>query len=39
VELAWVGDDDLVIELVVREQVITGYSENLRPLLRGEPLQ
>lgn len=38
VELAWVGDGDLVIEPVVKEQVIEGYSENLRPLLRREPL-
>lgn len=33
------GDGDLVIEPVVREQVIEGYSDNLRPLLRREPLE
>jgi hypothetical protein len=38
VELAWVGDGDLMIEPVVRKHVIEGYSENLRPLLRREPL-
>ena len=39
VELAWLGEDDLVIEPVVKEQFIEGYSENLRPLVRREPLE
>jgi hypothetical protein len=38
IELAWLGDGGLLIEPVVREQVIEGYTENLRPLLRREPL-
>ncbi|MGH3338272.1 MAG: hypothetical protein ACRDPL_05520 [Propionibacteriaceae bacterium] len=33
-----IADTGLVIEPVVREQAIEGYSENLRPILRREPL-
>jgi hypothetical protein len=30
---------NLVLDPVVREAVIDGYSENTRPILRREPLQ
>jgi hypothetical protein len=36
-ELAWVGD--YMIEPVVREHAVEGYSEGMRPVLRREPLQ
>jgi hypothetical protein len=33
-----VADAQLVIEPVVREHALSGYSENLRPILRRQPL-
>ncbi len=37
-ELGMVGESGFVIEPVVREQAIEGYSESMRPQLRREPL-
>jgi hypothetical protein len=37
-ELGAVGDTGLVIEPIVREQAIEGYSESMRPVLHREPL-
>jgi DNA invertase Pin-like site-specific DNA recombinase len=38
VHVELVADAQLVIEPVVREHALSGYSENLRPILRREPL-
>jgi site-specific DNA recombinase len=38
VHVELVADADLVIEPVVREQAVVGYSENLRPILQRAPL-
>jgi hypothetical protein len=38
VHVELIADAGLIIDPVVREQAITGYSENLRPILRRESL-
>jgi DNA invertase Pin-like site-specific DNA recombinase len=38
-ELSMVGESGFVIEPIVREQAIAGYSESMRPVLHREPLQ
>ncbi len=37
-ELAMVGESGFVIEPIVREHAIAGYSESMRPVLHREPL-
>lgn len=39
VHVELIADARLVIEPVVRERAVEGYSENLRPILRREPLE
>ena len=38
VHVELVADAQLIIDPVVREHALSGYSENLRPILRREPL-
>jgi Recombinase/Recombinase zinc beta ribbon domain len=38
VHVELIADSDLVIEPVVREHALAGYSENLRPILHRQPL-
>lgn len=39
VHIELIADPELVLEPVVREQAVDGYSENLRPILRRQPLE